>query len=119
MKQDTREFFAGQGDHSVMLHFYESTNEVSVETLFQHFRERLLFEALEKLAETLNVTMENETITVTDTVRKTEYETGSDKCTFCGTSKDEVKILIAGKDVAICNECIKLSAEIVREREGE
>jgi ATP-dependent Clp protease ATP-binding subunit ClpX len=36
-------------------------------------------------------------------------------CSFCGKSQDEVKKLIAGPTVYICNECIDLCNEIVRE----
>jgi len=36
-------------------------------------------------------------------------------CSFCGKSQDEVKKLIAGPTVYICNECIDLCNEIVNE----
>ena len=36
-------------------------------------------------------------------------------CSFCGKSQDEVKKLIAGPTVYICNECIDLCNEIVSE----
>ncbi len=36
-------------------------------------------------------------------------------CSFCGKSQEEVKKLIAGPTVYICNECIDLCNEIVRE----
>jgi ATP-dependent Clp protease ATP-binding subunit ClpX len=36
-------------------------------------------------------------------------------CSFCGKSQDEVKKLIAGPTVYICNECIELCNEIVSE----
>jgi len=36
-------------------------------------------------------------------------------CSFCGKSQDEVKKLIAGPTVYICNECIDLCTEIVSE----
>jgi ATP-dependent Clp protease ATP-binding subunit ClpX len=36
-------------------------------------------------------------------------------CSFCGKSQDEVKKLIAGPTVYICDECIELCNEIVRE----
>ena len=36
-------------------------------------------------------------------------------CSFCGKSQDEVKKIIAGSDVYICNECVKLSMDILRE----
>ncbi len=36
-------------------------------------------------------------------------------CTFCGKSRDEVAKLIAGPSVYICNECVDLCNEIIRE----
>ncbi|MFM2784416.1 ATP-dependent Clp protease ATP-binding subunit ClpX [Lactococcus lactis] len=36
-------------------------------------------------------------------------------CSFCGKSQDDVKKLIAGSDVYICNECIELSTRILEE----
>ncbi|MEJ2691125.1 MAG: ClpX C4-type zinc finger protein, partial [Deltaproteobacteria bacterium] len=36
-------------------------------------------------------------------------------CSFCGKSQDEVRKLIAGPAVYICDECIGLCDEIVRE----
>lgn len=36
-------------------------------------------------------------------------------CSFCGKSQEEVKKLIAGPDVYICNECIELCNEILSE----
>ncbi|EIE3643575.1 ATP-dependent Clp protease ATP-binding subunit ClpX [Staphylococcus pseudintermedius] len=37
------------------------------------------------------------------------------KCSFCGKDQDQVKKLVAGSGVYICNECIELCAEIVEE----
>lgn len=37
------------------------------------------------------------------------------KCSFCGKSQDQVKRLIAGPGVYICDECIELCSEIVQE----
>lgn len=37
------------------------------------------------------------------------------KCSFCGKDQDQVKKLVAGSDVYICNECIELCSEIVEE----
>ncbi len=39
-------------------------------------------------------------------------------CSFCGKNQDEVGKLIAGPDVYICDECIDLCNEIVREEDG-
>jgi ATP-dependent Clp protease ATP-binding subunit ClpX len=38
-------------------------------------------------------------------------------CSFCGKSQDEVKKLVAGPSVYICNECIELCNEIIAEEE--
>ena len=37
------------------------------------------------------------------------------KCSFCGKDQDQVKKLVAGSGVYICNECIELCSEIVQE----
>ncbi|HCY1322191.1 TPA: ATP-dependent Clp protease ATP-binding subunit ClpX [Staphylococcus aureus] len=37
------------------------------------------------------------------------------KCSFCGKDQDQVKKLVAGSGVYICNECIELCSEIVGE----
>lgn len=37
------------------------------------------------------------------------------KCSFCGKPQDQVKRLIAGPDVYICDECVDLCVEIIRE----
>ncbi len=47
-----------------------------------------------------------------------EKKSGADKllyCSFCGKSQHEVKKLIAGPSVFICDECIQLCNDIVRE----
>ena len=44
--------------------------------------------------------------------RKTE---GTPVCSFCGRSGDEVEKLIAGPGVYICNECIEVCSNILRE----
>ncbi len=36
-------------------------------------------------------------------------------CSFCGKSQHEVKKLIAGPSVFICDECIELCNDIIRE----
>lgn len=40
-------------------------------------------------------------------------------CSFCGKSQDEVKKIIAGNGVFICNECAALSQEIIKEELAE
>ena len=40
-------------------------------------------------------------------------------CSFCGKGQDEVKKIIAGYNVFICNECVALSQEIIREELAE
>ena len=37
------------------------------------------------------------------------------KCSFCGKSQKQVKKLIAGPGVYICDECIELCNEIIEE----
>lgn len=37
------------------------------------------------------------------------------KCSFCGKEQDQVKKLVVGSGVYICNECIELCSEIVEE----
>ncbi len=40
-------------------------------------------------------------------------------CSFCGKSQDDVKKIIAGNNVFICNECVALSQEIIKEELSE
>ncbi|HKL76363.1 MAG TPA: ClpX C4-type zinc finger protein, partial [Halanaerobiales bacterium] len=42
-------------------------------------------------------------------------EKGQLKCSFCGKSQDQVKKLVAGPGVYICDECIELCNEIIEE----
>jgi ATP-dependent Clp protease ATP-binding subunit ClpX len=47
-----------------------------------------------------------------------ENEKKSDKllyCSFCGKSQHEVRKLIAGPSVFVCDECVELCNEIIRE----
>ena len=37
------------------------------------------------------------------------------KCSFCGKTQDQVKKLIAGPEVFICDECVELCNEILDE----
>ncbi len=41
------------------------------------------------------------------------------RCSFCGKAQEDVKKLIAGSDVYICNECIELSVHILEEENRE
>ncbi len=41
------------------------------------------------------------------------------KCSFCGKSQKQVKKLIAGPGVYICDECIDLCNEIIEEEPAE
>ncbi len=36
-------------------------------------------------------------------------------CAFCGKSQDEVRRLVAGPEVSICNECINLCVDVLRD----
>lgn len=47
-----------------------------------------------------------------DNIRETLH------CSFCGKSQHEVKKLIAGPNVFICDECVDLCIEIIREESG-
>jgi ATP-dependent Clp protease ATP-binding subunit ClpX len=37
------------------------------------------------------------------------------KCSFCGKPQDQVRRLVAGPNVYICDECIELCQDIIRE----
>ncbi|HTE03972.1 MAG TPA: ClpX C4-type zinc finger protein, partial [bacterium] len=37
------------------------------------------------------------------------------KCSFCGKSQEQVRKLVAGPGVYICDECIELCTEIIEE----
>jgi nitrogenase subunit NifH len=39
------------------------------------------------------------------------------RCSFCGKSHRHVRRMIAGPDVYICNECVDLCCEIIREED--
>lgn len=45
--------------------------------------------------------------------------TGPVNCSFCGKSQDQVKKIVAGPGVYICNECIDLCKEIIDEEFSE
>src|SRR5690625_504383 len=49
---------------------------------------------------------------------KQNDEKGQLKCSFCGKSQEQVRKLVAGPGVYICDECIELCAEIVEEELG-
>ncbi len=44
-----------------------------------------------------------------------KYEDKQLRCSFCGKPQDQVRRLIAGPNVYICNECIELCQEIIEE----
>ncbi len=46
-------------------------------------------------------------------------EKGQLKCSFCGKLQDQVKKLVAGPGVYICDECIELCNEIIEEELGD
>ncbi len=53
---------------------------------------------------------------------KKREDGGNVACSFCGKSQKEVKKLIAGPTVYICDECIELCNDIIAEeatRDGE
>src|SRR5438445_9884402 len=47
--------------------------------------------------------------------RKDSHHHGNLSCSFCGKGQREVRKLIAGPTVYICDECIKLCNDIVRQ----
>lgn len=49
---------------------------------------------------------------------KFNEEKGQLKCSFCGKSQEQVRKLVAGPGVYICDECIELCNEIVEEELG-
>ncbi|MBP7189058.1 MAG: ATP-dependent Clp protease ATP-binding subunit ClpX, partial [Thiopseudomonas sp.] len=54
----------------------------------------------------------------------TDKRSGEDKgkllyCSFCGKSQHEVRKLIAGPSVFICDECVDLCNDIIREEVQE
>ncbi|HET7560647.1 MAG TPA: ATP-dependent Clp protease ATP-binding subunit ClpX [Limnochordia bacterium] len=46
-------------------------------------------------------------------------EKGQLRCSFCGKAQEQVKKLIAGPGVYICDECIELCNEIIEEEQGD
>lgn len=48
------------------------------------------------------------------------FEDGNDliQCSFCGKTQDQVRKIVAGPDVYICDECISLCHEIIEEEFG-
>ena len=44
---------------------------------------------------------------------------GQLKCSFCGKTQEQVKKLVAGPGVYICDECIELCNEIIEEELNE
>src|SRR5699024_3251413 len=44
-----------------------------------------------------------------------EEMNGTISCSFCGKTQDQVKKIIAGPGVYICNECVDLCKEIIEE----
>jgi ATP-dependent Clp protease ATP-binding subunit ClpX len=50
--------------------------------------------------------------------KKKDYHSNL-SCSFCGKSQDEVKKLIAGPSVYICDECIQLCNEIIAEENAQ
>lgn len=48
-----------------------------------------------------------------------ETEKNTLYCSFCGKSQHEVKKLIAGPNVFICNECVELCTDIIKEEDKD
>jgi ATP-dependent Clp protease ATP-binding subunit ClpX len=51
-------------------------------------------------------------------MQRKDNSNGDLLCSFCGKSQDEVKKLIAGPSVYICDECIQLCTEIIAEEQS-
>ena len=47
--------------------------------------------------------------------KKDDADKGTLYCSFCGKSQHEVRKLIAGPTVFICDECVELCMDIIRE----
>ena len=45
--------------------------------------------------------------------RRDDHQNGNLNCSFCGKSQKEVKKLIAGPTVYICDECVALCQELI------
>src|SRR5258708_10598356 len=52
-------------------------------------------------------------------MNKKEIGSGLLRCSFCGKSQKQVKKLIAGPGVYICDECIELCNDIIEEELAE
>lgn len=39
-------------------------------------------------------------------------------CSFCEKSQHKVRLLIAGQSVCICDECVEVCNEVIREKQG-
>ena len=40
---------------------------------------------------------------------------GEFRCSFCGKPQSQVRRLIAGPDVYICDECVKMCSDIIKD----
>lgn len=49
----------------------------------------------------------------------TKQDSNQYRCSFCGKSQDQVKRIIAGPGVYICDECVELCGEIIKEEIDE
>jgi ATP-dependent Clp protease ATP-binding subunit ClpX len=45
--------------------------------------------------------------------------TSDERCSFCGKNKNEVKHLVAGPIHFICDECVTLCGDIIKEQERQ
>lgn len=52
---------------------------------------------------------------MSDDINDKENESGKLFCSFCGKNQDDVRKLIAGPSVFICDECVDLCNDIIRE----
>lgn len=54
-----------------------------------------------------------------DKIERPDMQETEIRCSFCGKDQTEVRQIIAGPTVYICNECITLSNEIITERKKD
>jgi len=66
------------------------------------------------------VTQWSDAIRASERQRQADIRSGFDVllCSFCGKGKDEVKQLIAGPNMFICNECVAICNEILADEDA-
>jgi ATP-dependent Clp protease ATP-binding subunit ClpX len=49
-------------------------------------------------------------------LRRRDLKVPTTRCTFCRKGEDDVKFLVAASEVAICDECVRIAAQVIEER---